>query len=70
MTSSSSQALTDSAALHNGGYKFCQSYCNPKGIKTNAPSDFIFDLVKEWVGVFDPREGSGLKKRRFHTLTS
>jgi tRNA (guanine26-N2/guanine27-N2)-dimethyltransferase len=38
------------AAFHNAGYLYCQSYQNPKGIKTNAPNSFIFDLVKEWVG--------------------
>lgn len=36
------------AAFHNAGFKYCQSYQNPKGIKTNAPNSFIFDLVQAW----------------------
>lgn len=37
------------SALLNGGFKCSGSHCNPKAIKTNAPLEFIWDIVRSLV---------------------
>ena len=36
------------SAIMNGGYKVSQSHTSPVAIKTNAPSSFVWDMVRAW----------------------
>jgi len=35
--------------LLNAGYEISRSHTIPGSIKTNAPRDFIFDIVRVWI---------------------
>jgi tRNA (guanine26-N2/guanine27-N2)-dimethyltransferase len=37
------------SALINAGYRVSPTHCNPKGIKTDAPWSFIWDVIRAWV---------------------
>ncbi|EDQ84437.1 uncharacterized protein MONBRDRAFT_34698 [Monosiga brevicollis MX1] len=37
------------SALVNAGYRVSPTHTNPQGMKTDAPSTFIWDLLREWV---------------------
>ena len=37
------------SAFLNAGYRTSGSHCNPKGLKTDAPLEFIWDVVRAWV---------------------
>jgi len=37
------------SAIMNAGYKVSQTHCDPSGIKTNAPIQYLFEAVVEWM---------------------
>jgi tRNA (guanine26-N2/guanine27-N2)-dimethyltransferase len=37
------------SAILNGGYLFSQSHSEPGSVKTDAPSSFIWDIMRAWV---------------------
>ena len=37
------------SALMNANYEVSYSHCSKNSIKTNAPSEIIWDLLREWV---------------------
>eukprot|EP01050_Picozoa_sp_SAG11_P009834 SAG11_NODE_954_length_6397_cov_11.146237_2_plen_131_part_00 len=41
------------SAILNGGYRISQSHTNPLAIKTDAPQQFVWDVMKCWVQVRD-----------------
>ena len=38
-----------SSALANGGYDISSSHCNKQAVKTNAPPEFMWDVMRAWV---------------------
>lgn len=46
------------SALLNAGYKVSISHANPMSIKTNAPNDVIWDIIRAWVS----------RRELFHTV--
>lgn len=50
------------AALQNAGYCYSQFHHDPGAIKTDAPSSFIFDMMRAWCKLHPP-EGSKHKKQ-------
>jgi len=45
------------AAFFHAGYKHYDSYCHPKGFKTDAPRSFIYDVVRKWKRIVNQKEG-------------
>jgi tRNA (guanine26-N2/guanine27-N2)-dimethyltransferase len=37
------------SAILNAGYQVSYSHCSKNSIKTNAPTKFIWDLLKRWI---------------------
>jgi hypothetical protein len=50
-----------SSAIANGGYEISSSHCNKQAIKTNAPPEFMWDVMRAWVR--RPRAAGRVKKR-------
>ena len=44
--------LTFRSALLNAGYEVSYSHANKNSIKTNAPNEVIWDIVRAWEKVF------------------
>lgn len=40
------------SALMNQGYRVSSSHTNPQAVKTDAPHSAIWDIMREWVGLF------------------
>jgi tRNA G26 N,N-dimethylase Trm1 len=38
-----------SSALLNAGYKVSSTHCSKEGVKTDAPSHVMWDIMKGWV---------------------
>ena len=45
--SASSQVIW--SALINAGYRVSQSHTNPLALKTDAPQEFLWDVMRHWV---------------------
>lgn len=56
------------AALNNAGYSYSQFHHEPTAIKTNAPSAFVFDIMRAWCKIRPP-EGSKHKKQSAASAT-
>lgn len=41
--------LKKSSAILNAGYKVSGSHCAPQAVKTDAPSNVMWDLVRGWI---------------------
>ena len=37
------------SALLNAGYRVSRSHAAAGSVKTDAPGDFIFDIIREWI---------------------
>lgn len=37
------------SALLNGGYRVSGSHCSPLALKTDAPWDYIWDVMRQWI---------------------
>jgi hypothetical protein len=43
------QLFPTRSALLNAGYNVSSSHCEPAAVKTNAPFDYIWDIMRLWV---------------------
>lgn len=47
--SSSMPQLTFESALFNAGYKVSNTHCKPGCVKTDAPFEYLWDIIRAWI---------------------
>jgi len=50
------------AALHNAGYRSSAYHKEPEAIKTDAPPEVVWDVIREWCKSHPPRSGKNKKE--------